>query len=262
MPSPATTADRARQIVVTVSEVACVLGTMAGVGVFGGPAVADAAGGALAADATLLAPATPAFAIWTPIYLGLAAYTVWQWLPGQATDARHRSIGYLAAASMLLNAGWLLVIQQGWLWLSVVAMGALVTVLGLLVLRLERRPSYGAVEAVVVDGTFGAYLGWVSVAAIANVTATLVDRVGDPPAPWPVLLAVLALVVAAALGIMYARRLGARWAIAGALAWGLAWAGWARLTGEPASAFVGLAAVAVAVVVLAAAARQRPRLAD
>ena len=137
-------ADLARLLTVTVSEVLCVLGTMLGVGVFGGPQVAEAAGGALSAEATLVAPATPAFSIWSVIYIGLAAYTVWQWLPAQRTAERHRRIGWLVAASMLLNAGWLLVVRAGWLWPSVLVIVALVVVLGLLVRRLAATPDPAA----------------------------------------------------------------------------------------------------------------------
>ena len=129
-------ADRLRQVAVTVAELFCVLGTLVGVGAIG-TRVAESAGGALAADATLIAPAGPAFAIWTPIYLGLAGFTVFQWLPTQTAEPRHRAVGWLAAASMVLNAAWLLVTQQDWIWVSVVVMAALVATLGLLVRRLE-----------------------------------------------------------------------------------------------------------------------------
>ncbi len=179
--------DRLRQVGVTAAEVFCVLGTLVGVGVLG-TRVAESSGGALAADATLLAPAGPAFAIWTPIYLGLAGFTVYQWLPTQAAEPRHRAVGWLAAASMVLNAAWLLVTQQDWIWVSVLVMAALVACLGLLVRRLEEHPSYGHGETVLVDGTFGLYLGWVAVAACANVTAALVASGVDPggAAPsWP-----------------------------------------------------------------------------
>jgi len=248
-------ADRLRQVAVTVAEVFCVVGTLVGVGVIG-TRVEESSGGALAADATLVAPAGPAFAIWTPIYLGLAAYTVWQWLPTQALEPRHRAIGWLAAASMVLNAAWLLVTQQGWIWLSVVVMAGLVVTLGLLVLRLEEHPSYGHGETVVVDGTFGLYLGWVAVAACANVTAAFVASGVDPGAPVADVAAVVVLAVAAAVGVVLARRLGGRWAVAVSMAWGLAWIAVGRFAGEPRSAVVGLAALAAAAVVLAAAARQ------
>lgn len=258
---PALPSDRRRQVGVTVAEVLCVLGTLVGVGALGGTPVQEAAGGALSADATLLAPAGPAFAIWTPVYVGLAAYTVWQWLPEQATDRRHRAVGWLAAASMLLNALWLLVVQAGWLWLSVAVIAALAATLGVLVLRLQANPSYGVAESVVTDGTFGLYLGWVAVATCANVTAALVAAGADLGDVGDALAAVAVLAVAAALGWFLAARLGGRWAVAAAMAWGLAWIGWGRLVGEPSAALVGLAALAAAVVVLAGATRQHSRLA-
>ena len=74
----------------TVAEIGCILGTLVGVGVLG-TRVEESSGGALAADATLLAPASPAFSIWSVIYGGLAAYTIWQWLPANTANIR----GYL-----------------------------------------------------------------------------------------------------------------------------------------------------------------------
>ena len=247
-------ADRLRQVAVTVAGLFCVVGTLVGVGVIG-TRVAESAGGALAADATLIAPAGPAFAIWTPIYLGLAGFTVFQWLPTQTTEPRHRAIGWLAAASMVLNAAWLLVTQQDWIWVSVVVMAALVATLGLLVRRLEQHPSYGHAETVLVDGTFGLYLGWVAVAACANVTAALVASGVDPGAFVAQLAAVLVLAVAAGVGVLLARRLGGRWAVTVALTWGLLWIAWGRLAGEPRSVVVALAAVVAAVVVVVATSR-------
>jgi hypothetical protein len=82
-----TSSDRMRQVGVTVAEVLCIIGTLVGVGVIG-TRVEESSGGALAADATLIAPAGPAFQIWSLIYVGLAAYTVWQWLPANATISR------------------------------------------------------------------------------------------------------------------------------------------------------------------------------
>ena len=52
------------------------------------------------------------------------------------------------------------------------------------------------------------------------------------------------LAVAAGVGVLLARRLGGRWAVAVAMAWGLLWIAWGRLAGEPRSVVVALAAVA------------------
>ena len=247
-----TRADRIRQTGVTVAEIFCVVGTLFGVGVLG-TRVEESSGGALAADATLLAPAGPAFSIWSVIYAGLAAYTVFQWLPSQATHRRHRAIGSLVMASMVLNAAWLLVTQQGWIWVSVVVIVALVGVLGRLVERLTRIPADAAAQRVIIDGTFGLYLGWVAVATCANITAALVDSGIEPASPVSDLVAVAVLAVAAGIGIVLARRLGGRLAVAGASAWGLAWIAVGRVSDAPQSTIVAIAAVAAALATVAAA---------
>ena len=158
-----------RRLAVTVSFAVAMLGTAVGVGAFGGTPMQEAAGGLLGADATHLAPATPAFMLWSVIYVGLGAYCLWQWW--DPADAR--GIAVPAIASLLLNAAWLLTIQAGLLWLSVVVIAALLAVLGLLFRRTTTRPAGGLLERLVVDGTFGLYLGWVSVATCANVAAVL-----------------------------------------------------------------------------------------
>jgi hypothetical protein len=249
-----------RQLAVVFSEVACVIGTLVGVGVIG-TRVQESSGGSLAADATLIAPAVPAFSIWSVIYLGLAAYTVWQVLPAQARDPRARATGWLAAASMLLNAAWLLVTQVGWIWVSVLVMAALAGVLGVLVRRLTETAADGGglVQTVVLDGTFGLYLGWVAVAACANVTAAFVASGVRPASPVADALAVVVLAVAAAVGIVLARRLGGRYAVAAAMAWGLGWITWGRLTDAPRSMPTAVAAAVAAVVVLIAAQREASR---
>ena len=142
-PAP-TRGDHVRRLVVIAAEVFCVVGTLFGVGVLG-TRVEESSGGALAATATLIAPAGPAFSIWTPIYLGLLAYAVWQALPANVVRDRVRSTGWLAAASMVLNASWLLVTQQGWIWASVVVIVALALTLGTLVQRLTREVASGTV---------------------------------------------------------------------------------------------------------------------
>lgn len=246
--------DQARRLTVVAAEIFCVVGTLYGVGVLG-TRVEESSGGALAADATLLAPAGPAFSIWSPIYLGLAAYTVWQLVPSNATTDRTRAAGWLAATSMVLNAGWLLVTQQGWIWLSVLVIAALALTLGLLVARLSESKASSTAEKVIVDGTFGLYLGWVTVAACANVTAALVDSGVDLGATANELAAVVVVLVAMGVGVLLAVRLGGRWAVAGAMSWGLGWIAIGRLSDEPRSLVTGLAAGLAAVVLLVGAAR-------
>lgn len=252
-------ADRVRQIVVIVTAVAAIAGATIGSGAFGGTAIPDAAGGALSADATLIAPAGPAFSIWSVIYLGLVAYTVWQALPGQAGRPVHRRIGYWIAASLVLNAAWIGSVQADLLGLSVVVIVALLIVLCIAFVLVRRTPDDGAsgiraiTDAVVIDGTIGLYLGWVTIATAANITAWLTaigfTGGGVPADAWGV--AVIA--VAGLVGIGTAIWGGGRLAPAVALAWGLGWVAVARATGSPSSSAVAIAAVIAAVAVLACA---------
>ncbi|GAA4899403.1 tryptophan-rich sensory protein [Tessaracoccus lubricantis] len=244
--------DLLRQIWVSVSAVLCVYGTLLGIGVIG-TRVEESSGGALAADATLLAPGGPAFSIWSVIYLGLFSYTVWQWLPANKTAPRARAVGWLAGVSMLLNAAWLLVTQVGWIWVSVAVIAILALTLGLIVRRLTTIPATGLVERVVVDGTFGAYLGWVSVATCANVAAAGDNSGWSFGALADQVVAVVVIAAAAGLGVLFAQQFGGRLAIAGAAGWGLAWIAVARLTDAPDSTLVGVAAIVAALLVVAAA---------
>lgn len=258
MSTPVSTNDRVRQAVVSASAVFMIVGTLFGIGVFG-TRVEETAGGSLSATATLLAPAVRAFSIWSVIYLGLIAYVVWQWLPSTTSSPRARAIGWLASLSMVLNAAWLLVTQVGWLWASVAIIVALVVTLGVLMQRLTAIPAGGDArssgvwfERIVVDGTFGLYLGWVSIATAANITATLVANGVDPGGLAAELIAVAVLAVAAGIGVLLARTFGGRIAVAAAMAWGLSWIAVGRLTGEPDSTLTGIAAALAALVVVVA----------
>lgn len=248
--------DLARRVTVTLAEIFCVVGTLVGTGVIG-TRVAESSGGALAADATLLAPAGPAFSIWSVVYAGLAAYTIWQWLPARATDERARATGWLAAASMVLNATWLLVTQAGWIWFSVVVIVALLATLVALVARLARRPATSWVDRLVVDGTFGLYLGWVGVATCANVAAALAldVSVSRGVAEAGAVAAVVAVLVG---GAWLAHRYGGRWAVAIASTWGLVWIAVGRLGDSPESLVTAVAAITGAVVMIGIVVRSGP----
>lgn len=248
-----TNRDLTRQISVLVLAVVAIVGAAWGAGAFGGTPTSEAADGALSASATPVAPGTTAFSIWSVIYLGLVAYAVWQALPAQHESARQRSMGWLAALSMLLNAGWLLVVQAGSVWASVVVMAALLTTLVLILERMRATTSSSLVETVLVDGTFGLYLGWVTVAAIANVTAALKTAepgdLGLGATGWSVVL----LVVAALIAVGFAVHTGGRLTINLAMAWGLAWIAVARWEGPLEDSTVAPVAAAAAAVALISA---------
>ena len=253
------TRDTVRQVVVIVSAAIAIVGSFIGSGAAGGTPIQDAAGGALAADATPVAPGGGAFGIWSVIYLGLVAYAIWQALPPQRSDPRQRALGYPIAASLILNAAWILSIQFDLLALSIPVIAALLAVLvRAFLITLRSRPK-NLIETIVVDGTVGLYLGWVSIATAANVAAGLVaagfDGFGLNQDAW----AVVVVIVAGAVGVLTAIRGRGRFAPAVSLAWGLGWVAIARLTGELLSTPTAVAAIIAVAAVLGSAVVLRVR---
>lgn len=240
-------------LLVLLSGIVATAGAFLGSGVLGGTPIAEAAGGWLNEDSTPLAPASAAFRIWSVIYLGLLAYSVWQLLPAQRRSERHRALRPWAVASMLLNAAWIWVVQLGWLALSLVVIVVLLAVLGWILRLLVRTGSAGWAESLITDGTFGLYLGWVTIATVANTSAVLgaagFDGFGLPIA----VVASVVLAVAALIGVATAWRSGGRIAPALALSWGLAWITVGRLDGGLESTGTAVAAGIASAVVLVTA---------
>lgn len=256
--SAPTTRDRVRAILVLVAVPATLLGAAIGSGALGGGTAEGVGEGAFASDATPLAPAGTAFSIWSVIYLGLAVYGIWQVLPRNHADPRQRWMGWLALASMVLNAAWITASLANAVALTVVIIVALLLTLIAIFETLRRIRARSLIETVVVDGTFGLYLGWVCVATVANVAAWLADM-GLRPEAYDVPASIV-LVVVAAVGVALALRGAGRVGPTLAIVWGVAWIGVARATGEPSSAVIPVVAAIVCLVVAGATVAARMRV--
>ncbi len=238
-------------VITLVGTAVAIVVAFIGSGALGGTPVSEAAGGALSADATPVAPAGTAFSIWSLIYVGLIAYAVWQLTPVARRSDRQRSLRPWALVSVLLNAAWIWTVQLDAVWASVLVIVALLAVLIRIMYILGAPRTGGPVELVVADGTFGLYLGWVSVATLANTYAWLaaagLDQVTTVGA------GVVGIVLAAGIGVATALLSRGRVAPALATAWGLAWIAVGRTEGQnESSALVWTAGVAAAVVLLTA----------
>ena len=241
----------AMPLVTLLGTVAAIVVASIGSGAMGGTPVAEAAGGALSADATPIAPAGPAFGIWTVIYAGLAAYALWQLTPGARRSPRQAAVRPWALASVVLNAVWIWTVQLDAVWASVLVIVALLAVLIRIMFILGAPRTGGAVELVVTDGTFGLYLGWVTVATLANTFAWLTS-IGFEPLT-SVSAGIAGIVVATGIGVATALFSRGRVAPALATSWGLAWVAAGRSEGRfESSVLVWTAAVAAAVVLVVA----------
>ena len=152
-------------------------------------------------------PAGYVFSIWSLIYLGLIAYAVFQLLPAQRENSRLRQTGWWFVLSCAANSIWLFLWHYGYFALSVVAMLTLLISLIVIYLRLGvGRQSVPSSEQWLVQLPFSIYLGWVTVATIANVTAFL-DSIdwngfGISPEIWTFIMLVVAIVVAALMAFL------------------------------------------------------------
>ncbi|AGF73265.1 tryptophan-rich sensory protein [Corynebacterium halotolerans] len=238
-------------IITLVGVAAAIVTAFFGSGALGGTPVSEAAGGALSADATPVAPAGSAFSIWSVIYLGLAAYALWQLTPTARRSSRQRALRPWALLSALLNAAWIWAVQFDLLIGSVVVIVLLLAVLIRIMFILGAPRTGGWLEVLLVDGTFGLYMGWVSVATLANTYALLVAEGIELFRGIP--LGVVGIVVAAGIGVATALISRGRIAPGLATAWGLAWVAVGRTEGQYESqVLVWTAAVAAAVVLLVA----------
>lgn len=243
--------DIVRQSTVIAAAVFMLIGAAVGGGAFGGESVAELQNGALSAEGSYLAPAGPAFAIWSVIYLGLAAYTIWQALPGQRDSTRQRAVGWWVAASMVLNGLWLVTARYLNLVATVIVIAALLAVLARIIVLLGRDRASGPLELTLFDGVQGLHFGWVTIATVANtaawLTQTLPADLAEQADAWGIGVLVVVAVIGAASALV-TRRL----APALATSWGLVWAAIGRLSGEPESTPIGVTALVVAAAILVA----------
>jgi hypothetical protein len=119
-------------------------------------------------------PAGYVFSIWGLIYLSLTAFAVYQALPRQRDNPRLRRVGYLFALSCAANVAWLFLWHYEVFPLTLAAMVALLLLLIAIYLRLGiGRTEVPTVERWLVRVPFSIYLGWITVATIANATSLL-----------------------------------------------------------------------------------------
>lgn len=194
-------------------------------------------------------PAGYVFSIWSVIYLGLIAFAIWQALSPQRSDPAVRRLDGPVLVGCAANALWLVAWHNLWIPASLLIMLVLLGSLIATYIRLGTgiRPARSAGERWCARLPFSVYLGWISVATIAN-TSIVLYHLGWRGAPlseaaW----AAIVLAVAAALALVMARRHGDA-------AYGLviAWAAYGIAVKQADAATVVYAAWAAAAVALAA----------
>jgi len=140
------------------------------------------------------------FSIWGIIYVLLGVFVVFQALPSQQGKEYHKKIGWLFALSSLANIVWLFLWQFEYLVFSVVLMFLLLASLISIYMRLRVGKADVALrEKLAVHLPFSVYFGWITIATISNVSATLFsvgwDGFGVSAETWAALVVIVALII-------------------------------------------------------------------
>jgi benzodiazapine receptor len=153
---------------------------------------------------TLVTPAGYVFSIWGVIYTLLLVFVVFQALPSQREKPFLKQISGLFVLGSIFNVVWLFLWHYDQIVLSVVLMFALLATLIAVYLRLGiGKTSVTVKERAMVHLPFSVYLGWITVASIANVASALVsvgwNGFGLADETWAVLVIAVALLITLAV---------------------------------------------------------------
>ena len=119
-------------------------------------------------------PAGYVFAIWGLIYLGLIVFTIYQALPAQKDNPLLRKIYPAYWIGNLANAIWIFLWHYEFFALTLVAMITLLASLLYIFIQISNaEPELDRNQRWFVKLPISIYLGWVSVATIANVSQVL-----------------------------------------------------------------------------------------
>lgn len=156
----------------------------------------------------LVTPAGYVFSIWSVIYTLLLVFIIYQALPRNRDKDFLGKIGYLFVLSCVANIAWLFLWHYLMPIASVFMMFVLLGSLIAIYLRLEIGCSKAPLrEKLAVHLPFSVYLGWITVAPIANVAAALISvgwyGGGLGEVLWTDL--VIAIALAITLAVLYTR---------------------------------------------------------
>jgi hypothetical protein len=168
-------------------------------------------------------PAGYVFAIWGLIYIGLLAYAVYQALPAQKENPRLQATGWWVVLGGFANSAWI------FLWHYELFVGTLAAMLVLLASLMAVYLRLGFSEIKVAKSEtwnvripFSVYLGWITVATVANVTDVLDylkwTAFGISPQIWFLLVLVAVLTISTLMSLTrrdFAYILVILWALVG-----------------------------------------------
>jgi hypothetical protein len=145
-------------------------------------------------------PANYVFSIWGIIYTLLILFCIYQALPAQRDNKVAAQIGWLFVINGVLNIIWLFAFQYEQWWLSCIPMVGILITLMMIYVRIRQVPAK-PIDRWLIYLPFSIYLGWISVATIANfASAMYITGANSLPVEQQALWAAVMIGVASAVG--------------------------------------------------------------
>lgn len=153
-------------------------------------------------------PAGYVFSIWGVIYIGLIAFAIIQFLPSQRNNPHVARISSAYSLSGVANIVWIFLWHYEVFALTLIAMLALLISLILIFLQLWKgRSQWSKTDRWAIVLPFNIYLGWVSVATVANATQLLYflnwNGWGVAPEVWAFVMLIVAAGIAIAMTLRH-----------------------------------------------------------
>jgi hypothetical protein len=207
----------------------------------------------------LFVPAGITFSVWGIIYILLLIFIIYQFViaarRGEGERGIFEKIGIWFFLSCIFNVAWILTWHYEMVWLSLIIMVLLFLSLLIIYVRLGTgRPGIKVSERICVNIPFSTYIGWITIATIANATAFLVqinwNRFGLSEQLWTIIVIAVGAIIT--LATVYSRNdifycFVVIWALAGIMikrfSEGATWANPIVITLIIAIALIGLSVI-------------------
>jgi hypothetical protein len=149
----------------------------------------------------LIVPASYAFAIWAPIYIGLIVFPIYQLIKNRSDHPAWIELRVWYAANVVANGLWLAAASYDWQWVSV---GIIIFMLGSLFrinqLLLTIEASNSKITYWLERFVFSIYFAWITLATVLNFASALSfyewDGLGIPEVTWTVTMIAVAALIA------------------------------------------------------------------
>lgn len=153
---------------------------------------------------TLITPAAFTFSIWSLIYILMFITVVLSFMRAESEQKKHFISSYSALfiLSSVLNIAWNITFNMQWMVVSSVMIFLLLVTLSVMTILARDNPQMSMLYPL----STGLYSGWVFIATVVNIAATLVSKnwngFGISESFWGIFITIIAVILSVGVGIL------------------------------------------------------------